>query len=179
MIAAAPGPHQLTIVVQFGQLGDLPVPADWDGDGDIELGVWRPSTGRWYAQELDGTPVAIPSTPYGQAGDIPLAGNFTGSGAADQAVYRRQLGVLFIRDGANSATQTLTIGSEGIPGAARLERSRLSQADHVPAVERSSGASTRTRSSPSAASATSPRGRSDALRGGIDQQSCARPGLGR
>ena len=68
-----------TAIVQFGQLGDLPVPADWNGDGDIELGVWRPSTGVWYAAELDGTPVAIPSTPWGQAGDIPLAGNFGGT----------------------------------------------------------------------------------------------------
>jgi hypothetical protein len=90
------------------------VPADWDGDGDIDLGVWRPSTGRWYARDLQGNALPIPPTPWGQAGDIPLAGNFTGSSVADQAVYRKQLGVIWCARRGDGTTQTLTVGFQGI-----------------------------------------------------------------
>ncbi len=33
---------------QFGLPGDVPVVADYDGDGLRDLAVWRPSQGNWY-----------------------------------------------------------------------------------------------------------------------------------
>jgi hypothetical protein len=101
-------------VVPFGVVGDIPVPADWNGDGDIELGVWRPSTGRWYAAEMNGTAVAVPSSAFGLAGDTPLAGNFVGSATADQVLYRRRDSTFFLRDGATAATST-TAHTHGLP----------------------------------------------------------------
>ena len=36
--------------VQFGLPGDVPVPRDYDGDGDTDVAVFRPSTGQWFVR---------------------------------------------------------------------------------------------------------------------------------
>jgi hypothetical protein len=67
--------------INFGQDGDIAVPADYNGDGKVELAVYRPSEGVFYMQ--DGKPVKL-----GQQGDIPVPGDYDGDGFADFAVYR-------------------------------------------------------------------------------------------
>src|SRR4029077_15737273 len=34
--------------LQWGSLGDIPVPGDFDKDGNTDLAVFRPSSGIWY-----------------------------------------------------------------------------------------------------------------------------------
>ncbi len=47
--------------------GDVPIPADDDGDGRTELAIRRPSTGQWFVRNVAGFPVI-----YGiQASDVP------------------------------------------------------------------------------------------------------------
>ena len=54
----------------WGAPGDLPVTADYDGDGSTDLAVWRPADGSWHiAQSLKDT---IWEPQLGRPGDTPL-----------------------------------------------------------------------------------------------------------
>ena len=65
----------------WGQAGDVPVPADYDGDGDADIAVFR--NGHWYVQGQPPYPQI-----WGQAGDVPVPADYDGDGDADIAVFR-------------------------------------------------------------------------------------------
>jgi hypothetical protein len=69
----------------LGTSGDVPVPADYDGDGVTDRAVWRPSTGAWF---VEGQATAY----WGLATDIAVPGDYTGDGVVDRAVYRPSTG---------------------------------------------------------------------------------------
>jgi hypothetical protein len=77
--------------VQFGDPGDIPVPADYDGDGTLDAAVFRPRTGTWHIR--DHTIV-----PYGVFGDLPVPGDYDGDGKADIAIYRPSSGEWWVRN---------------------------------------------------------------------------------
>jgi hypothetical protein len=65
----------------FGQFGDRPVVGDWDGNGVIRIGVFRPSTGQWFLDmngngQLDDCSVDACLGPFGQIGDRPVVGKW-------------------------------------------------------------------------------------------------------
>jgi hypothetical protein len=69
-----------------GTPGDLPVPADYDGDGATDVGTWTPSTGTWkILMSADGS---IHSMQWGAAGDRPVPADYDGDGRAELAVWR-------------------------------------------------------------------------------------------
>ncbi len=79
---------------KWGIQGDVRVPADYDGDGNSDIAVWRPTTGDWHIlRSSDGAAMTIKwgqTTPYWTGGieDIPVPADFDADKIADIAVWR-------------------------------------------------------------------------------------------
>jgi subtilisin family serine protease len=67
------------------------VPYDFDGDGDTDIGYYRPSTGVWVVHNQEW--VFFPAA----AGDIEVSADYDGDGDTDMAFYRPSTGVWVIR----------------------------------------------------------------------------------
>jgi len=96
----------------FGQRGDIPVPGDWDGDGDADECVYRPDSSTWFCW----SPTF--ATQWGQASDIPVPADYDGDGKLDIAIYRPSTGYWFIKYTAGG-TLVIQWGDEGdipVPG---------------------------------------------------------------
>ncbi len=86
---------------RIGQPDDIPVIADYDGDGLLDLAVWRPNEGNWYILPTTGHLPLRASKRYltndglvyyaiqlGLPGDIPVPGYYDGDGAVDLSIWR-------------------------------------------------------------------------------------------
>jgi hypothetical protein len=79
--------------VTLGEASDVPVAADYDGDGKAEIALFRPRDGTWRLRSPAGV---IRTIQWGQAGDIPVPGDFDGDGKADIAIWRLSTGVWWV-----------------------------------------------------------------------------------
>ena len=86
VVRAQPGSR-----VQFGDPGDKAVPADYNGDGIIDVAVFRPSTGHWFVRNQF-------AVQFGDPTDLPVPGDYNGDGIHDVAVFRPATGTWYVRN---------------------------------------------------------------------------------
>lgn len=108
-------PSGAPLRLALGEPGDVPVAADWEGDGRLEPGVYRPSANRWFIdRKLSGKPDLVFSLPGMRPDDVPVAGAWEGRGAGPgyyrPAVYTWRLFRL-----AGAAVEELPLVHFGIP----------------------------------------------------------------
>ena len=74
---------------------DLPVPGDYDGTGQTEMAVFRPSTAQWFVLGPNGGRLL---GTFGGTNlmDIPVPGDYDGVGHTEMAVYRVATGQWFV-----------------------------------------------------------------------------------
>ncbi|MCB0346559.1 MAG: hypothetical protein KDD66_15680, partial [Bdellovibrionales bacterium] len=73
----------------WGEPGDIPLSADFDGDGTSDLVIYRPSDGTWWiVRSRDG----FLHKQWGLPGDMPVPEDFDGDGKDDFAVWRPSSG---------------------------------------------------------------------------------------
>ncbi len=97
--------------VEMGEPGDLPVPADYDGDGRDDLALWRPASGSWLIRPSSG--IELPRTVLGEPGDFPVPGDYDGDGLYDFAVWRPSTGEWLVRYAIGRDAEPVSMGSVG------------------------------------------------------------------
>lgn len=82
-----------------GQPGDLPVVADYDGDGQLDIATWTPSSGVWTIQNSAAgtTETFVLGGPH----DIPVPADYDGDGRADPAVFTPSTATWHVRGAAD------------------------------------------------------------------------------
>jgi hypothetical protein len=95
----------------WGEQGDLPAPADYDGDGRADLAVWRGSNSSFYS--INSSNQVQNTITFSQTGDKPVSGDYDGDGRADYAIWKDSTAYWYIRK--SSDAQVLSVNS-GVPG---------------------------------------------------------------
>ena len=75
------------VTFAFGKKGDLPVVGDWDGNGTVTVGVYRPEESTFYLRNGNTTGEADVTVAFGQKLDLPVSGDWDGNGSVTIGVF--------------------------------------------------------------------------------------------
>ena len=95
------------VATRWGQATDRLVPADYDGDGELDNAVWRAENGTWYIKRSSDSKaqiVRINST--SGVSDEPIPADFDGDGKADIAVFRATSGEWIVLESSKGFVQS-------------------------------------------------------------------------
>lgn len=95
----------------------MPVPTDYDGDGQTDVAVFRRATGEWWVKFSSGRSRdgQFKIKQWGAFSDVPIAADYDGDGLCDFAVWR--LGVWFLWQSASNSFRVETWGPSALPDA--------------------------------------------------------------
>ena len=83
------------ISFRYGGSTDIPLAADFNGDGGTDIAIYRPSSGMWYI-DINGDRTPDKTFHYGGSTDIPYAEDFNQDGKADMAIFRPATGFWYV-----------------------------------------------------------------------------------
>jgi len=96
---------------EFGGPDDIPVPADYTGDGKTDVAFFRPATGEWFVLRSEDS--SYYAFPFGQDGDIPAPGDYDNDGKADAGIFREAGSQWFILRSGDKGVTFFNFGSAG------------------------------------------------------------------
>ncbi|CAN5545349.1 hypothetical protein BH18ACI3_BH18ACI3_18130 [soil metagenome] len=106
----------MTTMHPTGGLPDVPVAADYDGDGETDLAVWRPDTGEWWivrsSNGYDQDKAIV--FQWGKLGDVPVQGDYDGDKKTDVAIFRPTESRWYIRSSSNGKSSVQPFGIAGL-----------------------------------------------------------------
>ena len=102
-------PGRAALSIAYGRPTDQPLSGDWDGDGNLEIGVRRPSSMSFLLRMGDGSTTTVP---LGRLSDVGLTGDWNGDGRTDLGVWHPDSRLFTLR-AADGSTKTLTFGALG------------------------------------------------------------------
>ena len=95
----------------WGAPGDVPVAADYDGDGKADPAIYRPTTGGWWILKSGTGFTGYMNYAWGLPGDAPVVADYDGDGKADPAIYRAATGAWWILKTSNGTYGSYTWGT--------------------------------------------------------------------
>lgn len=102
--------------VNWGISTDLPYGGDFNGDGLLDVGVFRPSNGVWYGFNDSNFNQQSPTVQWGANGDKPVPADYDYDGITDYAIYRPSNGTWWVRRSSDGGFSVFNFGvSTDIP----------------------------------------------------------------